>query len=107
MFLSIPDLWTCWEKLTFYQNFVAEHQIFSFENYCLGKKRRSKVVGAFKKFGGIWGAETLSDQSKSQTLCGMAVIDTTQWVSTENVWLFNVALLFNVVSLDDTFKGTS
>ena len=34
---------TCWEKLTFNQSFVSKHQIFSFENCCLGKKRRSKV----------------------------------------------------------------
>ena len=51
-------------------------------------------VGTFRKFDG-WGAETFSDQSKSQTLCDMAVIDTIQWVSMEEVRLFNVASLFN------------
>ena len=62
---DVPEcLWTCWEKLTLYQSFVSEHQIFLFENCCLGKKRRSKVVGAFRKFGG-WGAQTFSDRYKS------------------------------------------
>ena len=46
--------WTSWEKLTFDQIFISEHQIFSFENCCLGKKRRSKVAQTFRKFGG-WG----------------------------------------------------
>ena len=42
------------------------------------------------------GAETFNDQSKTQTTCNMAVIDTNLWVSVEKVWLFNVTLLFNV-----------
>ena len=44
----------CWENLTFYQSFVLECQFFLFENCCLGKKRRSKVMGTFRIFGG-WG----------------------------------------------------
>ena len=36
--------WTSWEKLTFDQTFISEHQIFSFENCCLGKKK--KVEGS-------------------------------------------------------------
>ena len=53
-------------------------------------------VGTFRKFDDDrWGTETFSDQLKSQTLCDMAVIDTIQWVSMEEVWLFNVASLFN------------
>ena len=67
--------WTRWEKITFDQSFVSKHQTFSFENCCLGKKRRSKVVGTFHKFWG-WGTETFSEQSKTQTSCDMAVIDT-------------------------------
>ena len=43
--------WSCWEKLTFDQNFPSEHQIFLFENFCLSKKRRLKVMGAFRKLG--------------------------------------------------------
>ena len=39
------------------------------------KKKRLKVVRAFKNFVG-WGAETFSDESKMQTPCNMAVIDT-------------------------------
>ena len=35
----------------------------------------SKVVGTFHKFWG-WGTETFSEQSKTQTSCDMAVIDT-------------------------------
>ena len=65
--------WTCWEKITFDQSFVSKHQILSFENCILGKKRKSKVVGTFQKFG-MWGAETFSDQSTTQTPCNMAVI---------------------------------
>ena len=57
-------LWACWEKVTFDQSFVSKHQIFSFENCCLGKKTRSKVVGTFQKFWG-WGAETFHVQSKT------------------------------------------
>ena len=56
--------WACWEKVTFDQSFVSKHQIFSFENCCLGKKTRSKVVGTFQKFWG-WGAETFRVQSKT------------------------------------------
>ena len=56
------------------------------------QKRRSKVVGTFQKFW-EWGTETFSDQSKTQTSCDMAVIDTIQWVSMEKVWLFNVTPL--------------
>ena len=77
-------LWTCWEKLTFDQSFVLERQFFSFENYRLGKKRRLKVEGIFRKFGG-WGAETFSDRSKSQTPCDMAAITTIHSVSMEKL----------------------
>ena len=59
--------WTCWEKITFDQSFVSKHQILSFENCILGKKRKSKVVGTFQKFR-MWGAETFSDQSNTNTL---------------------------------------
>ena len=67
--------WTRWEKVTFDQGFVSKHQIFLFENFCLGKKRRSKVVGTFKKFWG-WGTESFSVQSKTQASCDMGVIGT-------------------------------
>ena len=67
--------WTHWEKVTFDQSFVSKHQIFLFENFCLGKKRRSRVVGTFKKIGG-WGTETFSVQSKTQASCDMDVIGT-------------------------------
>ena len=75
--------WTCWEKLLFDQSFLSEHQIFLFENFCLSKKRRSKVMGAFRKLGvgAGWGAETFSDWFKKQTPCEMAVIATNQWLS--------------------------
>ena len=49
---------------------VSKCQFFSFENYCLGKKTRAKIVGTFKKFWG-WGTETFSVQSKTQTSCDM------------------------------------
>ena len=52
-------------------------------------------MGTFRKFLER-GAETFSDQYKTQTTCDMAVIDTNQWVSMKKVWLFNVTLLFNV-----------
>ena len=67
--------WTRWEKITFDQSFVPKHQIFSFENCCLGKKGTSKVVGTFQKFLD-WGTETFSVQSKTQTSCDMAIIGT-------------------------------
>ena len=73
MFLHIPG----WEKITFNQSLVSKHQIFSFENFRLGGKRRSKVAGIFQKFW-VLGTETFSNQSKTQTLCDMAVIDTIQ-----------------------------
>ena len=57
--------WTCWEKITFDQGFVSKHKILSFGNWILGKKK-SKVVGTFQKFW-IWGAETFSDLSITQT----------------------------------------
>ena len=41
--------WTCWEKLTFDQSFLSDHKFFSFENCCLPKKRRSKVMEIFRK----------------------------------------------------------
>ena len=90
--------WTCWKKLTFDHSFISKHQVFLFENCCLGKKRWSNVMGTFKNLLG-WGAETFKDQSKTQTPCNMAVIDTNQWVSMEKLWLFNVAvvLLFNPI----------
>ena len=69
--------WTYWEKLTFDHSFISKHQVFSFENCCLGKKIWSNVMGTFKHFLG-WGAETFKDQSKTQTPCNMAVIDTNQ-----------------------------
>ena len=71
--------WKHWEKLTFDLSFVSKHQIFLFVNYRLGKKRRSKVMGTFRKFL-EWGAETSSNQYKIQTqkTCDMAVIDTNQ-----------------------------
>ena len=61
-------------------------------------------MGAFRKFGvGLgWGAETLSDWFKKQTPCKMAVIGTNQSLSMDKVRLFNVALLFNVIPLDNT-----
>ena len=59
------------------QSFVSVHQIFSFENCHLGKKRNSKVVGNLEKFWKL-GEETFSDRSKSQTPCEMAIIDTFQ-----------------------------
>ena len=64
-------------ELTFDQSFVSKHQIFSFENCRLDNKRRPNVVGTFRKFL-EWGAENFSDQSKIQTTCNMAVIDTNQ-----------------------------
>ena len=67
--------WTYYEKITFDQSFVSKDQIFSFENCRLGKKKRSKVAGTFYEFWG-WGTETFSKQSKTQTSCDMAVIDT-------------------------------
>ena len=73
--------WTHWEKLIFDQSFFSKYQIFSFENFYLGKKRGSEVVGIFRKFL-EWGAETtFSNQSKTQATCNMAVINTNQWVS--------------------------
>ena len=68
--------WTHLEKITFNQSFVFKHQIFSFENCCLDKKRRSKVVGTFQKFWG-WGAETFTEH----LLTWLAVIGTIQAVS--------------------------
>ena len=65
--------WTRWEKITFNQSFFSKTQIFSFENCCLGEKRRSKVVGTFHKFWS-WGTETFSEQSKTQASCDMVVI---------------------------------
>ena len=41
-------------------------------------------MGTFRIFGG-WAAGTFSDQSKLQTLCDMAVIDTIHRVSVEKV----------------------
>ena len=69
--------WTCWDKITFDQNFVSKHQILSFKNCILGKKGKLKVVGTFQKFW-MWGAETFSDRSITQTPCDMAVILTKQ-----------------------------
>ena len=49
--------WTHLEKITFDESFVFnKHQIFSFEICCLGKKRKSKIMGTFQKFWG-WGTE--------------------------------------------------
>ena len=67
--------WTCWEKVTFDQSFVSKHQIFLFGNFCLDKKRRSKVVGTFKKIWG-WETETFNVKSKTQASCDMDVIET-------------------------------
>ena len=61
-------------------------------------------MGTFRIFGG-WAAGTFSDRSKSQTPCDMAVIDTIHRVSVEKVWLFNVALRFNVAPLDGSFSS--
>ena len=33
-----------------YQSFISKYEIFSFQNCCLGEKRRSKVVKTFQKF---------------------------------------------------------
>ena len=82
--------WTHWEKLTFDQSFISKHQNFSYENCHLDNKRRSKIVGTFRKYL-EWGAETFSDWSKTHTTYNMVVIDTNQGVSMEKVWLFNVA----------------
>ena len=41
-------------EITFDQSFVSKHEIFSFENYCLAKKRRTKkdrLLGHFINFG--------------------------------------------------------
>ena len=65
--------WTCWEEIAFNQKLVSIHQILSFENSHLGEKRRSKVVRTFQNCW-VWGAETFSDQSKTQTSCEMAVL---------------------------------
>ena len=73
MFLHIPGHVV--KKITFDQSFVSKHQIFSFENCCLGKKTRSKVVGTFQIFW-VWGTETFNVQSKIETSCEMAVIGT-------------------------------
>ena len=43
--------WTHWEKVTFNQSFVSKHQIFSFENFCLGKKDGQRLWGHLKCFG--------------------------------------------------------
>ena len=80
---------------------TSTNQIFLFGNHCLGKKRRSKLVGIFRKFL-EWGAETFSDWSKTQTTCNMTVIETNQWVSMKKAWLFNVTPLFNVAPLDSS-----
>ena len=70
--------WAYLEKITFDQSLVFKHHIFSFQNCCLGKKRRSKkVVETFQKFGG-WGTETFSEQSKTQISCDITVIGTVQ-----------------------------
>ena len=71
--------WTCWEKLTFDQSFLSKHQIFSFENFCLSKKRSLKVMGHLEN---LWVGGG--------------------WISMEKVKLFNVALLLNVNPLENT-----
>ena len=90
---NFEQLWLCLFDRNTCAIVKTKHQIFSFENICLGKKRRSTVMGK---------AETFSDWSKPQTLCDMAVIDTNQWVSMEKVWLFNATPLFSVSPLDGT-----
>ena len=72
---------------------------FSISKLLFRQKNKVKGCGTFRKFL-EWGAETFSDQSKTQKTCNMAVIDTNQWVSMEKVWLFNVTQLFNVALLD-------
>ena len=92
--------WTNWEKLTFNQSFITkQHQLIKF--FCLrivsqAKKEGQRSWGHLENFWSGEGAETFSDQSKTQTTCHMAVIDTNQWVSLKKVWLFNATPLFNV-----------
>ena len=56
---------------------TSTNQIFLFENCQSGKKKKAKVTGTFRKFL-EWEEETFGDQSKTQTTCNMAVIDTNQ-----------------------------
>ena len=52
MFLHNP--WTHLEKITFDQSFIFKHQVFPFENCCLGgQKMKVKIVGKFHKFWGV------------------------------------------------------
>ena len=41
--------WTCWEKITFHQSFFSKHQILSFENCILGKKKEVEGHGDISK----------------------------------------------------------
>ena len=94
--------WKRWEKITFDQSFVSKHQTFSFENCCLGKKRRSKVVGTFHKFWG-WGTETFSEQSKAQTSHGMTLTHTIPGsFCGKGITVQCGNLLFNVAPLDSS-----
>ena len=68
--------WTCWEKIFFDQGFASKHQILSFENQILGKNVEGR--GNISKILDVWGVETFSDQSITQTHCDMAVILTRQ-----------------------------
>ena len=42
--------WRGWGKITFNKSFVSKHNLFLFENCCLGEKSW-QVVGKFEKFG--------------------------------------------------------
>ena len=92
------DLFIGREKLIFdQQEFVSKHQIFSFESCCLGKWRRSRIMGTFRKLGG-WGAKTFIQwpQSKTQTPCE-TVIDTVSFRGKDMIVQYYPA--FNVTPL--------
>ena len=70
------------------------------------KKKVKGHVETFRKFlvVELWGAETLSDQSKTQATCNMVVIDTNQWVSMEKgCYCTFVPPLFWLMILVQTF----